>query len=128
MGSHLAGTGGLEGAVLVGANLSNLHFSGVDLRGAYLDGVSFNCSFLVGTQLGHSRARNVDFQGAELEDAVLSDSDLRCAKFLNATVTRMHVEGSSLDEATVDTSFCDSVQGEWTGSPCVFQVNWLNDQ
>jgi uncharacterized protein YjbI with pentapeptide repeats len=79
----------LEGAVLIGAGLRK-----VDFTGSYLDGADLAQADLRGAKLDHTRLRDASLAGARIQDASLIESDIQSANLVGA-----RLQGASLDSA-----------------------------
>jgi WD40 repeat protein len=91
----------LAGAVLDGADLSELDLSGADLRNANLTGTRLARTKLTGASL-----RGAQLTGSRLEQALLTGADLRNADLTNATLVdcgleRVPVAGSVWEHTAV---------------------------
>ena len=82
---------------LVGADLSNAHLIGADLRGAVLTGANFSWSNLEGADLEGATLTGADFTGSFLTNASLANTNLDNVNFSQAILHDVDVAGASME-------------------------------
>jgi hypothetical protein len=95
------GKGGSGGRLeaLQELNADGVPLVGVDVSGAYLQGIRLGKSSLVRANFGAVDARNSDFRGADFSDANLRGANFREANFAKANLRRVDLRDADLVRA-----------------------------
>jgi len=97
------GKGGSGGRIdaLQELNEDGVPLVGVDVSGAFLQGVHLHKARLIRSNFSAADVRNSDFSDADLEDSELRSANFRQSNFTNASLAGTHLEDADFQNANL---------------------------